>query len=190
MPKLTTKQQLALQAILDRPYGTIQAIAIEAGVDRHTVSQWKKLPYFADELQRQRELWNADLREERLASKRERLRTLGESLERLEEKVPAVYEFGEVKDWVGLEGGIESKVKAAAAEMPKDDFPVAVVYPEDDPRHATKVGDWMHRFARKLSSMGMAGAPEEVTAYQMADWLIEYGRKAEDSAQSQHGQQA
>ena len=175
---LSVKQELALQVISDRPYSTKERICAEVGIGRKTLWEWEQDRRFAAEVARRREEWAQDLREERLASKRERFRTLRASLERLEATTDAVYASGKYSDVAAVEGRIAAIISIAGGEAP--DEQAGLTEPQDSPAVAITAGEWMQRYAQFLADSGRVTVPaEEITAYQMAELLIEFGRKAD-----------
>lgn len=111
LKNLDVRHRRAIPLLLDGM--TNIEIGEELDVRPDVVSQWKSDPLFQARLEESRDLWEDRLREERLASKRVRLRIIDEEMQGLIEKRA---EAGD-EEYLGYARQILSSVVAAGKEM-------------------------------------------------------------------------
>jgi DNA-binding XRE family transcriptional regulator len=188
---LSTKQEHAIQVLADKPWITQAALAAEVGVRQQTISAWVQDSHFAFRMKRKREEWEGRLSDERLASKRQRMRILHGLVMALEEGLKAVEAtkentkgltpFAVAKTMFSLQARLTSQIAsllASAREEMKGPEILQPVYPEA----ALKVGNWMIAFADNLVddaspwevNVDKAG---QVTLHEAARVLLEIGER-------------
>lgn len=112
---LSNLQLQCIHCMVDHPLWTVTRVAEEIGSSQQAIGHWKRNVTFTRVLQTQLELWEQDLREERLSGKRSRLRILASEVDRLVEKREDLkLEIGEE---VRVSQAIVQTVEAAGKEM-------------------------------------------------------------------------
>jgi hypothetical protein len=123
-------------------------IGEELGVRADVVSQWKSDPLFRARLEEARDLWEAGLRDEKLAGKRTRLRMLSDEIEVLQEKREG--RALEISDEVRISRAIVQTVARAGKEMQDTRLggSMTPLPPDpDSPDFPAKVAAWLRRVA-------------------------------------------
>ena len=117
LKNLDVRHRRAIPLLLDGK--TNAEIGEELGVRADVVSQWKSDPLFWAKLEEARELWEADLRDQRLAHRQTRLRILDDEIQGLIDRRADAAGLG---DDIGVSRRITANVVAAGREMANVDL--------------------------------------------------------------------
>lgn len=150
--KLPVNQQLSIQIIIDRPYMTQVDLAAAVGVDQDTVARWRKDPTYMRVLTDQRELWEADLRDELLVGKRTRMRVLSDEIDELQKQRQALAK--DLGEHVTVSKAITANVVAAGKEMQDTRLGGGMagaggspLIDPKDPEFTAKIAKWLRKLA-------------------------------------------
>jgi len=146
LKKLEVRHRRAIPLLLDGMSNG--EIGEKLGVRADVVSQWKSDPLFRVRLEEARDLWEADLRNERLASKRSRLRMLSDEIDALQETREG--RGLEIGDEVRISQAIVQTVARAGKEMQDTRLggsPPPLTPDPSSPDFPVKVAAWLRRVA-------------------------------------------